>query len=187
VVIVASAGGLAALKQVLGSLPHSLHAAVLVLLHLSPDHPSMMADLLAGSTRRSVKQAQGGEFAAAGTVFVAPPDHHLELGADGALRLTQAPLVHFSRPSADVLLESVAQPGRLVIAVVLTGAGRDGASGVAAVKAAGGRVIIQDPASAAFPGMPTAAIATGAADWVLPLEAIGARIVALVEGAAHGG
>lgn len=186
-VIVASAGGLIALKTVLGALPRGLPAAVLVMLHLAPDHPSMMADLLAGSTRRTVREAQGGEFPIAGTVFVAPPNHHLEVGADGALRLTRAPLVNFSRPSADVLLESIAHPGRLVIAVVLTGAGRDGAKGVAAVKAAGGRVIIQDPASAAFPGMPAAALATGAADWVLPLEAIGARIVELVEGAAHGG
>jgi two-component system chemotaxis response regulator CheB len=186
VVIVASAGGLIALKTVLHSLPPGLRAAVLVLLHLAPDHPSMMAGLLAGSTHRDVREAKGGEFPSAGTVFIAPPNHHLEMGDDGALRLTRAPLVNFSRPSADVLLESIAHPGRLLIAVVLTGAGRDGARGVAAVKAAGGRVIIQDPASAAFPGMPAAAIATGAADWVLPLESIGARIVELVEASTHG-
>ena len=115
-------------------------------------------------------------------VYVAPPNRHLLVGGAGMLSLSDSELVHFVRPSADLLFESMAGAyGARAIACVLTGSGRDGAMGVTAVKARGGTVIAQDPASAEFAGMPQAAVGTGMVDFVLPLEEIAGVIGALVE------
>src|SRR6185295_6167873 len=110
---------------------------VLVALHLDPTHRSQAVRLLQRRTRLSVREAQGGTVALPGTVYVAPPDHHLELRA-GKVRLTQAPRVSYSRPSVDVLFASVAADyGPAAVAVVLSGTGSDGSAGLAAIKARG--------------------------------------------------
>jgi len=99
----------------------------------------------------------------------------------GTLTLTDSELVNFVRPSADLLFESVAAAyGDRAIAVVLTGSGHDGALGVTAIKQRGGTVVAQDEASSEFFGMPSAAIKTGAVDFVLPLEEIAPTLAALV-------
>jgi len=99
----------------------------------------------------------------------------------GTLTLTDSELVNFVRPSADLLFESVAAAyGDRAIAVVLTGSGHDGALGVTAIKQRGGTVVAQDEASSEFFGMPSAAIKTGAVDFVLPLEEIAPTLTALV-------
>ena len=114
-------------------------------------------------------------------VFLAPPDRHMLIKRKGTLTLTDSELVNFVRPSADLLLESVAAAyGDRAIAVVLTGSGHDGALGVTAIKQRGGTVVAQDEASSEFFGMPSAAIKTGAVDFVLPLEEIGPTLTALV-------
>jgi len=103
------------------------------------------------------------------------------VGAGGMLALSTSERVHFLRPSADLLFESVARIyRRRAIACVLTGTGGDGAAGVSAVKSQGGTVIAQDPRTAKSAGMPQAAVATGSVDLVLPLEEIGAAIRGLV-------
>ena len=103
------------------------------------------------------------------------------MNTDGTLSLTQSKLVHFLRPSADLLFESVAASyGERAIAVVLTGTGSDGAMGVKAIKKMGGTVIAQDEATAEFFGMPGAAIRSGSVDFVLPLEEIATTLVTLV-------
>jgi len=181
VVIVASAGGLPALTRVLRDLPLALGAAVVALIHLAPDHQSIIAALLSHASGVPVHEARGGERLAAGLRFVAPPAHHLSIEPGGTLRLSQEAPVHFSRPSADVLLESAARCGPAVIGVILTGAGHDGAAGALAVRRAGGYVLVQDPATAAFPSMPESAIAAGAASDVLPIEQIGAAITGLIQ------
>jgi two-component system chemotaxis response regulator CheB len=181
VALAASSGGLAALTRVLSALPADFPAAVLVVQHLVKDHPSLLAEILRCRILLPVEDARGGERLTAGRVFLAPPDHHLIVGPDGVLSLTQAPPVHFVRPSADVLFASIADsvgPGG--IAVVLTGTGCDGADGVIAVKSHGGLVIVQDEATSAAFGMPGAAFATGSADRVLPLAEIAPALVALV-------
>ncbi len=114
-------------------------------------------------------------------VFLAPPDRHMLIKRKGMLTLTDSELVNFVRPSADLLFESVAAAyGDRAIAVVLTGSGHDGALGVTAIKQRGGTVVAQDEASSEFFGMPSAAIKTGAVDFVLPLEEIGPTLTALM-------
>jgi len=114
-------------------------------------------------------------------VFLAPPDRHMLIKRRGTLTLTDSELVNFVRPSADLLFESVAAAyGDRAIAVVLTGSGHDGALGVTAIKQRGGTVVAQDEASSEFFGMPSAAIKTGAVDFVLPLEEIAPTLTTLV-------
>jgi two-component system chemotaxis response regulator CheB len=180
VAIGASAGGVEALHVVINALPAGLPVPVLVVQHMDPRHRSLLARLLQRYSALSVKQAVEGEPVQAGTVYIAPPDAHL-LVRDGRVRLSDTAQVHFSRPSIDRLFESVAEAyGERAVAVVLSGTGIDGASGLRAVKARGGTTIVQDPATAAHPGMPQAARATGCADIVLPLVEIGPAIGALL-------
>lgn len=177
VALAASAGGVTALRHVLADLPADLAVPVLVVQHLDRRHRTVLAEVIGRYSTLPVKLAQHNETALPGKVYVAPPDHHLLVNSDGVLTLTRTELVHFVRPSADLLFESVAGAyGADVIACVLTGTGSDGAMGVSAVKARNGTVIIQDPASAEFRGMPQAALAAGDADFVLPLDEIGQLI-----------
>jgi two-component system chemotaxis response regulator CheB len=138
-----------------------------------------MAEILARRVRLDVRQAQGGEIIRPGIIYIAPPDRHLLVNPQGVLTLSDAALVRYVRPSADLLFSSLAASfGAQVIAVVLSGTGRDGADGVRDVKQVGGTVIAQDEASSEFFGMPGAAIQTGAVDRVLPLAEIAAALVA---------
>jgi two-component system chemotaxis response regulator CheB len=173
VALAASAGGLKALTEVLAGLPAAFPAALVVVQHLDPRHRSLMADILARRTPLTVSQAADDDRIQAGHVLIAPPDRHLLVNSDGSVSLTKTELVHFSRPSADLLLESVAASYRdRAIAVVLSGSGSDGSMGVKAIKKMGGTLIVQDPATAEFTGMPGAARDTGLADFVLPLAEI---------------
>lgn len=181
VALAASAGGLKAITEVLGALPHGFPAAVVVVQHLDPRHRSLMAEILSRRTSLDVKQASDGDRLQAGTAYIAPPDRHLLVNPDGSLSLSQTELVHFVRPSADLLFESVAASYReRAIAVILSGSGSDGAMGVKAIKKTGGTVIVQEPRSAEFRGMPDAAEETGEADFMLPLQEIAPAILTLV-------
>jgi two-component system, chemotaxis family, protein-glutamate methylesterase/glutaminase len=178
VAIVGSAGGVRAMEAVLGGLPRDLDAAVLVVLHLTPQHRSLLAEILARRTDLVVRQAQDGDLLRPGSVYVAPPDAHLLVTNGGTLRLDQSELVHHVRPSADVLLLSLAQNhGGRCLAVILSGTGIDGAAGAAAVKSAGGTVLAQDEATSEYFGMPGAAILAGGVDEVLPLDRIGPAVL----------
>jgi two-component system chemotaxis response regulator CheB len=181
VAIAASAGGIHALSAVLSELPVDLPAPVVVLLHLDPHHDSALPAILDRRTSLAVAEAREGVIVREAHVYVAPPDHHLLVERGGVLSLTKGELVHFVRPSADLLFESVAAAyGSGAVAVVLSGTGVDGALGVTAIKDRGGVVIVQDM-EAEFAGMPGAAIATGAADVVAPLRDISRHIVAACE------
>ncbi len=173
VALAASAGGLNALAQVLGTLPANFPAALVVVQHVDPRHRSLMAGILSHHTALTVSEAGEGDRLEPGHVYIAPPNRHLLVNPDETLSLTQTELVHFVRPSADLLFESVAASYReRAIAVVLSGSGEDGAMGVTAIKKTGGTVIVQDPRRAEFSGMPEAAAKTGTADFVLGLEEI---------------
>jgi two-component system chemotaxis response regulator CheB len=180
VAIGASAGGVEALHILVETLPVDFPAAVFIVQHMDPRHRSMLAGLLGRRSRLRVKQATDGEVVEPGTVYIAQPDAHL-LVREGRLVLTDTKLVHFSRPSIDLLFESVADAyGDRAISVILSGTGVDGADGTRAIKAKGGTTIAQSPSSAAHSGMPQAARATGCVDVTLPLEEIGPAIVNLV-------
>jgi two-component system chemotaxis response regulator CheB len=186
VAIACSAGGLQALSEVLSRLPDGFPAAVLVVQHLDPKHQSLLPDILRRRTSLTVRQAVAGDGLEPGTVLVAPPDQHLLVKPDGTISLTRSAEVHFVRPSADVLFESLARSfGERAIAVVLTGTGVDGVAGIEAIKAMGGTVIAQDQATSAFFGMPGAAIQSGKVDFVLPLNEIPAKLIALIAGDYH--
>ena len=181
VALAASAGGLRALSEVLAGLPANFPAALVVVQHLDPRHRSLMAEILGRRTALKVRQAVDDEPLQPGSVFIAPPDRHLLVNPDGQLSLTRTELVHFSRPSADLLFESVAASYReRAIGVILSGSGSDGAMGAKAIKKMGGTLIVQDPATAEFSGMPGAARQTGLADFVLPLEEISGALRTLL-------
>lgn len=181
VAIATSAGGLNALSEVLSALPADFPVPIVVVQHLDPRHRSLIADILSRRTSLTVKQAEAGDRLTQGRVYIAPPNRHLLVNPDRTLSLTQSELVHFVRPSADLLFDSVAASHKdRAIAVVLTGTGSDGAMGIEAIKKMNGTAIVQEQTTAEFSGMPSAAIQTGAVDFVLPLSDIAAALVALV-------
>jgi PAS domain S-box-containing protein len=180
VALVASAGGLDALSVVLRGLPDDLPAAVVVQQHLG-GRGSALVPILQRQTRRDVVWAEDGSHAAPGVVTVCPPRTRMEFFPDGAFALQPTPDGARGFPH-DALLRSLADSfGARVLAVVLTGMGRDGAAGTAALKAAGGVVIAQSEDTAEQPSMPKAAADAGA-DLVLPLHEIGAVVAGVVRG-----
>jgi two-component system chemotaxis response regulator CheB len=181
IAIAASSGGLAALSEVLRTLPATLPAAILVLQHLSPDQRSHLTEILADRTPLAVREAAHGLRLEHGVVYVAPPGAHLLVGVDGRLALSHLPPLHWCRPSADRLFASVgAWFGPGAIAVVLTGYGVDGAEGAQVLRRLGGTVLVQDDATSACPEMPRAARRAGVVDRVLPLGDIAAELETLV-------
>jgi two-component system, chemotaxis family, protein-glutamate methylesterase/glutaminase len=172
----ASAGGLSALIQVLRVLRGNFPSSIVVVQHLAPKHKSWIANLLGRSVLLKVKQAEHGEILLPGMVYTAPPDEHLLVGP-GKIQLAHTQLVRFSRPSIDLLFESVAgMYGARSIGVVLSGSGKDGAEGIRMIKDAGGVTLAQMPETAEFRPMPEAAIQTGCVDFVLRLDEIGEKL-----------
>jgi two-component system chemotaxis response regulator CheB len=175
--IASSAGGINALGAVLSELPADFPAPIVVVQHLDRHHDTVIAKILGRRTPLAVRLAVDGANLEPGVVHIAPPNHHLVIGPGHQLQLTDAELIHFVRPSADLLFESVAaRYGARAVVTVLTGSGQDGATGVAKVKARGGTVIVQDPQDAEFAGMPTAALERTTADFVLRLSEIGGAL-----------
>ncbi|HET7338639.1 MAG TPA: chemotaxis protein CheB [Candidatus Dormibacteraeota bacterium] len=185
VAFAASAGGVFALTEILGKLPGDFPGIVVVVQHLDPRHRSLMPQIFGRRSNLPVYQAVDGMEVEPGNVYLAPPDRHLLVNRDGTVSLTQTELVNFVRPSADLLFESVAAAyGERAIAVVLTGAGKDGSLGVTAIKKRGGTVIVQDEATSEFFGMPSAAIRTGSVDFVLSIDEIPGALTTLMSGEA---
>jgi two-component system, chemotaxis family, protein-glutamate methylesterase/glutaminase len=183
IAMAASVGGLKALSAILSVLPADFPAAIAIVMHLAPDHDSVLAEILDRRTPLVVKKASTGDVLCQSCVFVAPPNHHLLVAESGRLKLSSssAEKVHYARPSAEPLFASVAAVYRKsAIAVVLTGGDGDGSFGVQIIKDHGGRVIAQDrPTSEDF-SMPQTAIETGDVDFVLPLDEIGPKLIELV-------
>ncbi len=178
--ICASTGGPKALETVLGRLPATFPIPVLVVQHMTPRFTAGLVTSLDAMVEVPVALAREGHQLEAG-VWIAPDASHLILGADRRLVLDRGPAVGGHRPSGDLLLRSLADvAGADSVAVVLTGMGRDGSAGLAAVAAAGGRTLTQDEASSIAYGMPRAAAEQGAVK-ILSLPAIGdelARVAA---------
>lgn len=155
---------------------------MLVIVHLAPNQRSLLPEILARATALPTGPAFDGMPLTPGTVAVAPPDAHLLVDETATLRLDRSQLVHHVRPSADVLLLSLAKndPGPVAV-IVLSGTGIDGAAGSAAVKRAGGRVLAQDEATSEYFGMPGAAVLAGGVDEALPLDAIAPAVIQWAE------
>jgi two-component system chemotaxis response regulator CheB len=181
VLIGSSAGGVAALTSLISKIPPEFSAAILIVQHLAKDGRSLLSSILSRVSHLPVKEAAEGDKITGGQVFVAPSNQHLLVKPDHTLTLSQAPCVEFVRPSINLLFESAAAIYKeQAISVILTGTGHDGTKGIQAISAHGGVVIVQTEASAQFTGMPHAAITTGLANWILPLEEIPNTIVNLV-------
>ena len=179
----ASAGGLSALTKVLSPLPAAFPCAIVIVQHVDPNRRSLMAEILSRSTRLSVKQAEGGDKIYPGNVYIAPPDQHVLVSPDGSISLSKTELVHYVRPSADQLFESLASSFKeRCLVVVLTGTGEDGNHGVEAVKKVGGMVVVQDEGTSEYFGMPRAAIQTGCVDRILPIGDIASFLIESTRG-----
>jgi two-component system, chemotaxis family, protein-glutamate methylesterase/glutaminase len=174
VVIGASWGGLRAVGAVLEGLGDAPGAAIVVGQHRGPTGGERLAPLLQRNTTLSVREAEDKDRLEPGTVYLAPPDYHTLIEADGSIALSTEAHVRHARPSIDVLFRSAAEAYReRCVGVVLTGANEDGAEGLALIKQLGGVAVVQDPRTAERREMPSAAIEATEADVVLPLEEIG--------------
>lgn len=181
----ASVGGLEALSVILGGLPANFPAAIAIVMHLSPDHKSILAEILNRRTPLPVKEAHNGDVLRPSCVFIAPPNHHLSVAPGGRLKLSSAHAkkINYARPSAEPLFISVAGIYRQsAIAVVLTGGDGDGSFGVQIIKDEGGMVIAQDKPTSQDFSMPETSIKTGDVDYILPLDRIAAKLIELVAG-----
>lgn len=180
IVIGGSAGSIEALAVLLPALPAHLRAAVFVVLHLPRERPSLLCEIFQHRCVVPLREAQDKEPVEPGTVYFAPPDYHLLVDAGPSMALSVDDPVHFSRPSIDVLFESAADAyGEHLLALLLSGANQDGAEGLAAIQAAGGTTIVQDPASSSMSTMPEAALALLQPDHVLAPQQIAALFTQL--------
>lgn len=182
IALVSSVGGLAATSEILGALPADFPAAVIVLQHADPDRGNLLADILSRRCRAPVALATDGARILPSQVLVAPSGAHSLVTPELTVRLIASGAYPPSRPSADLLLTTLAvAAGPRVVAVVLSGAGIDSATGATAVHSFGGFVVASDEASSENFSMPAATIARGGVtDSVLPLTRIAALLVDLV-------
>jgi chemotaxis response regulator CheB len=182
VLIGSSTGGPKVLADILAALPRDLPAAVVIAQHVDSDYAAGLASWLAESSRLPVSLAQSGQDVRPAHVYVAPSSQHLTFSPDRRLALSDEADALWYRPSIDVLFNAAAQHWRVPgVAVLLTGMGRDGASGLATLRKLGWTTIAQDQASSVVWGMPKAAIELNAAAHVLPASAIAATIIAAVK------
>lgn len=172
VVVGTSSGGLKALQVLLSGLPAEFSLPLVLVQHRGKDSEPGLCEFLDQRSSLPVSEPDDKEIVLPGHAYLAPRDYHL-LIEEKSFALSTEPPVAFARPSIDVLFESAADEYREhAIGVILTGANRDGALGLARIKASGGLALVEDPASAAFREMPEAAIDTADVDRILPLEEI---------------
>lgn len=183
IVVGTSLGGLNALVALLGRLPADLPVPIAVVQHRGAADDASLADLLQQATALRVIEADDKMPLEAATVYLAPADYHLLVEERGWLSLSTDAPVRSARPSIDALFETAADAyGRAVAGVLLTGASADGAAGLAHIKRCGGHTIVQDPASAESPTMPSAGIAAAPVDYIVPLDRMSELLVMLGEG-----
>ncbi|MCW5980300.1 MAG: chemotaxis protein CheB [Bryobacteraceae bacterium] len=169
-----------ALKRIAAKLPGDLPAAVLMVLHVWPEGPSLLPQILNSAGELTAVHPYDGEALEYGRIYVAPPDVHLTVAAS-VVRLVRGPKENRHRPAVDPLFRTAAALyGPRVVACVLTGTMDDGTAGALAVRRHGGAIIVQDPADALHDGMPASVINNVPVDHVLPLEAIPAKLIELV-------
>lgn len=181
--LVASAGGIDALSRILSALPNDLPASVIALLHLSPDRESVLPHILRRISPLAVEAAREGQALAPGSVIVAPAGRHLLITSDLHVALIRSGAFPPSRPSADLLLTTLAiAAGPRAIAVVLSGKGRDGATGATAIRRFGGTVLATDASTSKSFAMPSATIEReDPIDYIIGLDELPTLLTALVD------
>lgn len=183
VVLGASAGGVEALTQVLPALRPACGVAVMVVVHLPRERPSLLVDIFGPKCRLTVCEAQDKQPLEPSVIYFAPPDYHLLVDAGPQLALSSDEMVHYSRPAIDVLFESAVDVyGAELCGVVLSGSNQDGAAGLAAVARAGGLTVVQRPEEAVAQAMPASALRAAPGSLVLELREVAALLAELEGG-----
>jgi len=177
IVVGASAGGVAALRELLGALPADFITPILIVLHLPRDKSSLIADVLDRDCVLPVREARDKQPIEQGTVMIAPPDYHMLVEDESTIALSLDEPVLYSRPAIDPLFSSAAAAfSSRLLAILLTGASADGSNGLGSVRRAGGTAWVQTPEDAVASMMPTSALAYAGADAILTLNEICQRI-----------
>ena len=181
IVIGGSAGALDALLSIMPALPEQVSCPIVIVLHLPPEQPSHVPEILSRVCARAVHEAEDKAPLRDQTIYVAAPNYHLLIERNRSLSLSIDEPVHHSRPAIDVLFESAADAyGPAVAGLVLSGANQDGAEGLYQIWQAGGVAIVQDPATASSPIMPeTAMRRVGPSAHVVRLMDLGAFLARL--------
>lgn len=183
IVIGVSAGGLAALNQVLPQLGSYFPQHVMIVQHMRPDADNFLADHFNKLCQATVKEAEDKETPQPGTIYFAPANYHLMVEADKRFALSGQERVNFSRPSIDVLFETAAEAYlEKLVGVILTGANSDGTAGLIKIKNMGGLTVVQSPQTAEAHAMPQSAIENLEVDHIIPLDAMGAFLNSLIQG-----
>ncbi len=180
VAIGSSAGGLEALTQLIANLPDELPFVYLIAQHMSPDHRSMLSDILSRETNLTVKEISNDEIPQIGTLYIIPPGFNL-LIKNQKFSLKKPKRIAKPNPSIDLLFQSLAENfADNVIGIILSGTGRDGTEGLKAIKCAGGITLVQTPDSAKYSGMPNSAIESGIVDRILEPEQMAQELTRLI-------
>jgi two-component system chemotaxis response regulator CheB len=182
VAIASSTGGPSALLKVFKDLPKDFPVPILVVQHISHGFGQGFVDWLNKECKINIKTAERSEKVEAGTIYVAPDDFHMLISEGGIIRLNKSLPIYGLRPAADITIESVAEIyGKNAMGVILTGMGRDGATGLKKIKDKGGVTVAQDESTCVVFGMPKEAIMMGAIDHVLPIDNIAETMIKIVK------
>lgn len=174
IVIGTSAGGLYVLMRMLKLLPPDYPVPIIVVQHRAKDERQLLEEVMEQHCSIYIKQADEKEKIQPGVVYFAPPDYHLLIEHDATFSLSHDAPVNYSRPSIDVLFETASDVYKeKLLAIILTGANKDGAAGIKKISMAGGTTIAQQPETADYPEMPKAAINTGVIRHILTPDEIG--------------
>ncbi|MBS0234812.1 MAG: chemotaxis protein CheB [Proteobacteria bacterium] len=173
----ASAGGIEALLAIVQDLPSGLPAPILIVVHISPDSPGYLPEILARNGPLPATNAVDGSLMQGGHIYVARPDRHLIVNKGGKIATPRGPRENRSRPAIDPLFRSVALSfGARAVGIVLSGGLDDGAAGLRSIKMCGGTAIVQDPADSIVDSMPMSAMRNATIDYCLPASEIAFRI-----------
>lgn len=182
ITIGSSTGGPRALHEFLPGLPGNIGAGMLIVQHMPPGFTHSLAERLDKVCSIHVREAEDGDSVQAGVALIAPGGYHMTVSRKGKISFNQDPPVCGVRPSVDVLMESAAKAYRnSTVGVVLTGMGSDGTHGAGLIKAAGGKVMVEDESTCAIYGMPKSIVDAGYADMTTPLSEIAEELVRICE------
>ena len=169
-----SAGAVELLSRAFAGLKADAPFAVLCTIHIPADNKNLLVNVFQTASACSVSEPEAGEEMKPGRIYLAPPDYHMSLEADGSISLSTEEPLHYSRPSIDFLFDSVAEArGREALGILLTGANEDGARGLQNLHERGGATIVEDPRTARFKEMPSSALRLFTPDLELPGDRLG--------------